>query len=644
MGADEFESMTDGAKRVLGRAREEARRLGDPAVGTRHVLLGMILDALNAGATILEKLTGGLSGCPALRMELEAADPAAESAGSEDAASPYGRVLTVAGLESSRLGSPRIGSEHLLLGLLRVGDGIAFRVLAKHGVTYEKVHALVEFGVSDSELAAEAVRQLAPCRPGRIRCDPNPVEWMALAREDLLDPVFGREDEIDEAIEILIRRSKNNVLLVGEPGSGRKAIARGVAWRISRGDVPADLRDRPVLRADPHQLGGLGHRRGVAEGAEQPIVVIDEIEAIFRRLDPERKVGGVDTLAALIERGEVRSIATTTPSRLRGAGAFARHLLSAFAEIRVQRPPRDVCTEVLAHLRRRYAAYRPTAGPAAPPAAEDRWSALRDGLIGQEEAARTIADAMERALLRPKKPPGPLASFLFVGPPGTGRRYAAMLLAESLFHFPRCFPAWGALSGPVASRTIEECRIPVDAAGFVDEIRARPRSVIVVRSLDRTDPSTLATLCQALEPDGIVYRDGVRIDLSRAVLVMTCVGDMEWARSRLPSILLERVDAIVAFLPVTRAKAEAFVRRRLEGVRASLDDLAVGVEFGEELQSLLADRALDGGISVPGAFFDCLEARLARKLAWGEVPVGARIRVVLGAGAIEFEGVPPGGA
>src|SRR5579884_3573917 len=235
-----WEPFTERARRSIVLAQEEAQRLGNNYIGTEHILLGIISEGESLAAKVLETLGVNLA---KVRQEVEAiVGRGGQTVQQEMVFTPRAkRVIELAFEEARQLNHNYIGTEHLLLGLIREGEGVAARVLTNLGVD-----------------------------PAKVR-----VQTTSLARENKLDPVIGRANEIERVIQILSRRTKNNPALIGEPGVGKTAIAEGLAQRVVKGDVPEPLRDRRVITLDLAGLVAGTTYRGELE--ERMKRVMDEI-------------------------------------------------------------------------------------------------------------------------------------------------------------------------------------------------------------------------------------------------------------------------------------------------------------------------------------------------------------------------------
>ncbi|MCR4398617.1 MAG: ATP-dependent Clp protease ATP-binding subunit ClpC, partial [Firmicutes bacterium] len=242
-----FGRFTERAQRVLVLAQEEARRLGHEYVGTEHLLLGLIREGSGIAARTLQSM-GVELGTVQAEVEKVIGKSDAPTSGEISITPRAKKVLELTAEEARLLGHNYIGTEHLLLGLIREGEGVAAQVLSRLGVDLEKVRAQV------LQLLGGPAQQMGEAPQGRARprsstpvLDAYGRDLTALARDGKLDPVVGRETEIERVVQILSRRTKNNPVLIGDPGVGKTSIVEGLAQRINEGKVPEILRERRVM-------------------------------------------------------------------------------------------------------------------------------------------------------------------------------------------------------------------------------------------------------------------------------------------------------------------------------------------------------------------------------------------------------------
>ncbi len=319
--ADRFEKFTERARRVLTLAQEEALRFNHNYIGTEHILLGLVREGEGVAAKVLANLGVDLAKVrSAVEFIIGRGDKAVTG---EIGLTPRAKkVIELAVDEARRLGHQYIGTEHLLLGLVREGEGIAAGVLESLGVSLEKVRAEVTRILSQSmpqQGAAQGARAVA--RTPTL--DQLGVDLTALARQGKLDPVIGRDREIERTIQILSRRTKNNPVLIGEPGVGKTAIVEALAQRIVRGEVPEMLQGKRIVTLDIGALVAGTKYRGEFEerlkkvieelkNAGNCILFIDEMHMLVGAGAAEGAVDAANILKPSLARGEIQVIGATT--------------------------------------------------------------------------------------------------------------------------------------------------------------------------------------------------------------------------------------------------------------------------------------------------------------------------------------------
>ncbi|HET6947031.1 MAG TPA: Clp protease N-terminal domain-containing protein, partial [bacterium] len=312
-----FERFTERARRVIILAQEEAKRLNHSAVGTEHILLGIIREGEGVASKVLESLNISPD---RVRAEIESAIGRGERTPYEEVAfTPRAKkVLELALDEARRLGHNYIGTEHLLLGLIREGEGVAARVLEAMGADLERVRAQVVY-----LLGEEGTTSYTKQTSKTPTLDEFGRDLTKLARDGKLDPVIGREREIERVIQVLSRRTKNNPALIGEPGVGKTAITEGLAQRIVRGDVPEVLRNKRVVQLDLAALVAGSRYRGDFEERLKKVLkeiksrgdivlFIDELHTLVGAGAAEGAMDAANMLKPALARGELRCIGATT--------------------------------------------------------------------------------------------------------------------------------------------------------------------------------------------------------------------------------------------------------------------------------------------------------------------------------------------
>ncbi|MBO8221207.1 ATP-dependent Clp protease ATP-binding subunit [Prochlorococcus marinus] len=358
-----FERFTEKAIKVIMLAQEEARRLGHNFVGTEQILLGLIGEGTGVAAKVLKSLGVNLKDS---RIEVEKI--IGRGSGFVAVEIPFTprakRVLELSLEEARQLGHNYIGTEHLLLGLIREGEGVAARVLENLNVDLTKVRTQVIRMLGETaEVGSGANSNKSNLKTATL--DEFGTNLTKLASESKLDPVVGRYSEIDRVVQILGRRTKNNPVLIGEPGVGKTAIAEGLAQRIQLGDIPDILEDKRVLTLDIGLLVAGTKYRGEFEerlkkimeeikSAGNVILVIDEVHTLIGAGAAEGAIDAANILKPALARGELQCIGATTLDEYRKHIERDAALERRFQPVMVGEPSIEDTIEILKGLRERY--------------------------------------------------------------------------------------------------------------------------------------------------------------------------------------------------------------------------------------------------------------------------------------------------
>ncbi len=356
-----FERFTEKAIKVIMLAQEEARRLGHNFVGTEQILLGLIGEGTGVAAKVLKSMGVNLKDA---RIEVEKI--IGRGSGFVAVEIPFTprakRVLELSLEEARQLGHNYIGTEHLLLGLIREGEGVAARVLENLGVDLSKVRTQVIRMLGET---AEVSPGGSSGRTKTPTLDEFGSNLTQMAVDGKLDPVVGRAKEIERVIQILGRRTKNNPVLIGEPGVGKTAIAEGLATRISTKDIPDILEDKRVVTLDIGLLVAGTKYRGEFEErlkkimdeirqAGNVILVIDEVHTLIGAGAAEGAIDAANILKPALARGELQCIGATTLDEYRKHIERDAALERRFQPVMVGEPSVDETIEILYGLRDRY--------------------------------------------------------------------------------------------------------------------------------------------------------------------------------------------------------------------------------------------------------------------------------------------------
>jgi ATP-dependent Clp protease ATP-binding subunit ClpC len=361
-----FERFTDRARRVVVLAQEEARMLNHNYIGTEHILLGLIHEGEGVAAKALESL--GIS--------LEAVRSQVEEIIGQGQTPPTGhipftprakKVLELSLREALQLGHNYIGTEHILLGLIREGEGVAAQVLVKLGADLNKVRQqviqLLSGYAGGKGEPGQAGGEQAPT--GSLVLDQFGRNLTQLARETKLDPVIGREKEIERVMQVLSRRTKNNPVLIGEPGVGKTAIVEGLAQKIVKGEVPETLKGKQIYTLDLGALVAGSRYRGDFEERLKKVLkeirtrgdivlFIDELHTLVGAGAAEGAIDAASILKPMLARGELQTIGATTLEEYRKHLEKDAALERRFQPIQVAEPSVAHTIDILKGLRDRY--------------------------------------------------------------------------------------------------------------------------------------------------------------------------------------------------------------------------------------------------------------------------------------------------
>lgn len=363
-----MERFTQRARRVLSLAHQEAERMHHDHIGTEHLLLGLMREEGGVAGRVLREL--GLEPDRVQEM-VERLTGLGQYRGAKlDLAPGTQQVLEYAVDEARRMGHHYIGTEHLLLGLVRYGEGIALDVLRKLGVTPEQIRRQTRRVLQESSVARRTTAAVGEQkaknqeRPKTPMVDQLATDLTAKAEEGKLDPVIGRQMEIERVIQILARRTKNNPALIGEAGVGKTAIVEGLAQRIVEGEVPALLLDKRVLQLDVGSLVAGTMYRGQFEErlkrvidelkSAQAILFIDEVHMLVGAGAAGSSVDAANILKPALSRGELQVIGATTLNEYRKYIESDAALERRFQPIMVEEPTVDEAIEILRGVRSAY--------------------------------------------------------------------------------------------------------------------------------------------------------------------------------------------------------------------------------------------------------------------------------------------------
>ncbi|MFL6561569.1 MAG: ATP-dependent protease ATP-binding subunit ClpC [Bacillus sp. (in: firmicutes)] len=359
-----FGRFTERAQKVLALAQEEAIRLGHNNIGTEHILLGLTRE----GEGIAAKALYGLGlGSEKIQKEVENLIGKGQEASQTIHYTPRAKkVIELSMDEARKLGHSYVGTEHILLGLIREGEGVAARVLNNLGVSLNKARQQVLQLLGSNESGGHQGGASASANTPTL--DSLARDLTSIAREGSLDPVIGRGKEIQRVIEVLSRRTKNNPVLIGEPGVGKTAIAEGLAQQIVNNEVPEILRDKRVMTLDMGTVVAGTKYRGEFEDrlkkvmdeirqAGNIILFIDELHTLIGAGGAEGAIDASNILKPSLARGELQCIGATTLDEYRKYIEKDAALERRFQPIRVDEPTMEESIQILEGLRDRYEAH-----------------------------------------------------------------------------------------------------------------------------------------------------------------------------------------------------------------------------------------------------------------------------------------------
>ncbi len=365
--ADNMERFTQRARRVLSLAHEEAERMQHNYIGTEHLLLGLIREEGGVAGRVLREL--GLDPARVKEMVERLSGTGRYSGGHIELAPGTEQVLQLAIEDARRMGHHYIGTEHLLLGLVRQGEGVGIEVLRRLGITPEQVRRQTRRILQENPTRKAPQPAVAPARgkEGQTKTplvDQLATDLTALAEEGKLDPVVGRQMEIERVIQILARRTKNNPALIGEPGVGKTAIVEGLAQRIVAGETPEPLLGKRVLQLDVGSLvAGTMYRGQFEERLKRvidelksaaAILFIDEVHMLVGAGSAGSSVDAANILKPALSRGELQVIGATTLDEYRKYIESDAALERRFQPVMVEEPSIEETIDILHGVRRPY--------------------------------------------------------------------------------------------------------------------------------------------------------------------------------------------------------------------------------------------------------------------------------------------------
>src|SRR5438874_2118873 len=543
-----FERFTERARQVVVLAQEEARTLKHNYIGTEHILLGLLREEEGVAARVLGSLEISTEN---VRAQIEQIVGYGEevTTGQIPFTPRAKKVLELALREALSLGHNYIGTEHILLGLVRENEGVAARILLDFDADAEKIrNEIIRMLSGPGRRQGGAAGATGERAKSSKLLDQFGRNLTKQAAEGKLDPVVGRQTEIERVMQILSRRTKNNPVLIGEPGVGKTAVVEGLAARISANQVPDILKGKQIYTLDLAALVAGSKYRGEFEERLKKvmkeitqrgdiILFIDELHNLVGAGAAEGAIDAASILKPALARGELQTIGATTLEEYRKYLERDSALERRFQQIRVEEPTIDQTVEILKGLRDRYEQHHKVqitedalraAGELASRYISDRFlpdkaidlideaasrmrieDELHKRVIGQHPAIEVISKAIRRSRAGLKDPKRPTGSFIFLGPSGVGKTELARTLAEFLFGDDDAmiridmseYMEKHAVSRLVGS---PPGYIGYDEGGQLTEaVRRKPYSVLLLDEIEKAHPDGLNILLQILE-DGRV--------------------------------------------------------------------------------------------------------------------------------------------
>ncbi|MFC0233818.1 ATP-dependent Clp protease ATP-binding subunit [Vagococcus entomophilus] len=367
------ELFTEKAKKVLEIAQAEAKSFRHQSIGSEHLLLGLVIEKDGIAGKALRQL--GVSEID-IREEIESIAGYGSTSTAKFLYLSYSprakQILTYAGDEAKRMGAPSVGTEHLLLGILREDEVLGSRILANLGVSLPKMRQLVlkKVGINTTQSSRQNARKNpVPLQQAQESMTPTldmlARDLTAMAKNNLIDPVIGREKEVRRMIQILSRRTKNNPVLVGEPGVGKTAIAEGLAQRIVAGTVPDTLENKRLMMLDMGSLVAGTKYRGEFEDRLKKVIeeiyqdgevilFIDELHTLIGAGGAEGAIDASNILKPALARGELQTVGATTLDEYQKYIEKDAALERRFAAVKVEEPTLQEAEQILLGLRSRY--------------------------------------------------------------------------------------------------------------------------------------------------------------------------------------------------------------------------------------------------------------------------------------------------
>ena len=559
---------TERARQALTLAQEAAASFGHSYIGSEHLLLGLLREG---GGPAAKALTAAGVTDEALVHQIEELS----GRGTPDSTAPQGmtprtkRIVELSVQSANEMGTGYVGTEHLLLGILREGQNVALTALANLKITpqilIEKLNEALG-GVQDS-VSGEPGTAANGGADSKDALSQFGRDLTAAAKEGKLDPVIGRSKEIQRVIQILSRRTKNNPALIGDPGVGKTAVVEGLAQKIVSGDVPETLKGKRLISLDlTGMIAGTKYRGEFEErikkvieeltAKKDTILFIDEMHMLMGAGAAEGAADAANILKPALSRGEVQVIGATTLDEYRKNIEKDAALERRFQPVQINEPSAEDAVEILKGLRDKYEAHhrikipdeaieaavklsvRYVTGRYLPDKAIDvideacsrvRLSSLTTppDLKQLEDEIAAVAKAIRRSRVGLRDPKRPIGSFLFLGPTGVGKTELSKALAEAMFGDENALIRIDMseyMEKHAVSRMIGSPPgyVGYDEGGQLSEkVRRHPYSVVLFDEIEKAHPDVFNILLQILEDGILTDGQGRHVDFKNTIIIMT---------------------------------------------------------------------------------------------------------------------------
>src|SRR5437773_2148834 len=549
-----FERYTEKARRVIFFARYEASQFGSPYIETEHLLLGL----LREDKALTNRFLRSHASVESIRKQIEGHTTIREKVSTSvdlPLSNECKRVLAYAAEEAERLSHKHIGTEHLLLGLLREEKCFAAEILHERGL---RLSTIREELARSSQEKAQPQRQRESSLLSEFSRDLTQA-----AMDSQLDPLVGRENELERVVQILCRRTKNNPVLIGEPGVGKTAIVEGLAQRIADGEVPSFLADKRILALDLSLIVAGTKYRGQFEErlktimkelmeSQNSIIFIDELHTLVGAGSAEGSLDAANILKPALSRGEIQCIGATTPGEYRKSIEKDRSLERRFQAVKVPPPDEVNATKILFGIKDRYekfhaVTYTDVVGREDIEDVVSRWTGvpitsikeeesqkllrieeeLHKRIISQDKAIIALARAIRRSRAGLKSPNRPIGSFLFLGPTGVGKTEVARTLAQFMFGSEKSLVRFDMSEFMEKHSVSKLIGSPPGYVGYeeggqlTERVKRAPYSVVLLDETEKAHPDLFNILLQVFEDGQLTSALGRTVDCKNTIIIMT---------------------------------------------------------------------------------------------------------------------------